>query len=99
MEVFNSPNILQQLFPRSTIVLLGFRKYAAEVLDEFFSPFFPVSTSPNVLGVFSFPVHFDEEISVVFEIFLAPTFEVSLALFRFDSIFHFVLHSIFYTFH
>ena len=36
MEMFNSPDNRQQLLPRSTVVLLGFRKYAAEVLDDFF---------------------------------------------------------------
>ena len=36
MEVFNSPDNRQQLLPRSTVVLLGFRKHTAEVLDDFF---------------------------------------------------------------
>ena len=36
MDMFNSPDNLQQLLPRSTVVLFGFRKYAAEVLDDFF---------------------------------------------------------------
>ena len=36
MEVFNSPDNRQQLLVRNTVVLLGFRKYAAEVLHDFF---------------------------------------------------------------
>ena len=35
VEVFNRPDSRQLLLPRSTIVLLGFRKYPAEVLNDF----------------------------------------------------------------
>ena len=37
IEVFNSPDNRQQLLLRSTVVLLGFGKYAAEVLDGYCS--------------------------------------------------------------
>ena len=36
VEMFNSPDNCQQLLPRGTVVLFGFGKYAAEVLDDSF---------------------------------------------------------------